>query len=191
MRSRVAHILPLLVILLLAALTLWLRFAMEKGPPAAGGKDRHEPDAIVNKLTINRLSTEGRPRYFLVADRMLHYPDDDSTALESLRFVQRNDAGPDTVITAARGTITKEGEEAFLYDNVLMVQAATGERPELRVHTDYLHILAEQGRAQTDKKVTMTHGKSTLVGVGMDANNKTQIVTLRSQVKGSFDAPKH
>lgn len=190
MRSRIAHLLPLLVILLLAALTLWLRIATERGPAADAGKGRHDPDAIVQKLTINRLSTDGRPRYLLVADRMQHYPHDNSTALESLRFVHRNQTGPDTVITAPRGNITKDGEEAFLYDNVLLVRAASRERGEFRVQTDYLHVFAEQGRAQTDRKVTMRQGKSTLDGIGMDVNNRTHIVTLRSQVKGSFDAPK-
>ncbi len=189
MRARGAHVLPLVVALLLAALTFWLRFAMEKGPAGESGKGRHDPDAIVHKLTINRLSPEGRPRYLLVADRMMHYPGDDSTTLESLRFVQRNEAGPDTVITAARGTLTKEGEEAFLYDEVLLVRAAIGERDELRVRTDYLHIIAEQGLVRTDRKVTMTQGNSKMAGVGMEANNRTRIVTLRSQVKGSFDAP--
>lgn len=188
MKSRIAHLLPLLIILLLAALTLWLRFAMEKGPSAESGAGRQEPDAIVNKLTINRLSTAGRPLYLLAADRMLHYPRDDSTELESLRFVQRNNPGPDTVVTARRGTITKDGEEAILRDEVLLVRPATGEHEELRVQTDYLHILAEEGRAQTNGKVTMTQGRSVLVGVGMDVNNKTRIITLRSQVKGRFDA---
>ena len=108
MRIRVNNLLPLLVMFLLAALTLWLRQAAEQLPDAAdrGGND---PEAVVNKLSIMKLGEDGMPRYSMSATRMLHFSTDDSTALEAPRFERRDVTGTRTTITASRGKLTTKG----------------------------------------------------------------------------------
>lgn len=186
MKIRVANLLPIMLVLFLAALTLWLRIAMEPRATAGNGPHRHDPDAIIDNFTVTRLDERGAAQYTLTANRMLHFADDDSTELAAPQVVKRGE-GPKVTITAERGTVTHDGKEAFFYGNVLVVRAATAEREELRVRTDALHVLAEKNIARTDRAVTITEGRSVLSGVGMEFDENARRFALFSQVRGHFD----
>lgn len=189
MRLRASNLLPLLLVFFLAALTLWLRYAVE-GPSSDGSASkRHDPDAVVDNFTVTRLDESGKPRYLISARRMIHNSGDDSAELESPRFL-RTSSGSEMTVTADRGRITHDQREAIFSGNVQLVRSATGEKQELRARTEYLHIFAEQDKVRTDRRVTITEGKSTLSGVGMEADKQAGRFTLYSQVRGIYDVPK-
>lgn len=186
MKIRVANLLPIVLMLFLAALTLWLRITMETPATAGKGPLRHDPDAIIDNFTATRLGDQGTPLYTLTASRMIHFADDDSTELEAPKAIKRGE-DPMITITAERGTVTHDGEEVFFRGNVLVVRAATAEREELRVQTDYLHVLPEKNVARTDRAVTVTEGRSRFSGVGMEFDENTRRFALFSQVRGHFE----
>jgi len=188
-KSRVVHLLPLVMMLLLAALTLWLEYAVQDRSTGGPEPAQHEPDAIVENFTIQRLDESGELRYTFSAPKMMHFPDDESGEVLYPRVVQVADDGGNFTATANRGVINRMGEEAFLYGNVVALRAATPDSPEFRVSTEYLHILAEQGISRTDRTVTVVDGRSTLTGVGMVVNEKKRQFSLNAQVKGRFDVP--
>lgn len=189
MKNRVANLLPIVLMLFLAALTLWLRITMETPAGSGDGSRRHDPDAVVNNFTVTRLNEQGAPQYTLAANRMTHFGDDDSTVLAAPRVVKLG-PGPAITITAGRGTVTRDGAEAFFHDDVLVVRAATPEREELRVRTDYLHVLADQNIARTNQSVTITEGRSVLSGVGMEFDENAHRFALFSKVRGRFEQPR-
>jgi lipopolysaccharide export system protein LptC len=189
MRTRLTHLLPLGLMLSLAATTLWLQYVVQQDSVDAKSA-RHEPDAIVENFTVNRLDETGKVQYTFSSPKMLHFPDNDSGEALYPRVVYIAKEGGNLVATASRGIIHRQGEEAFLYGNVLVVREATAQQDELRARTEFLHMLAKEGVAQTDRSVTITEGRSVLNGVGMLVNRDRQEFTLNSQVKGSFDAPK-
>jgi len=189
MKTRVTPLLPLALMAFLGVLTLWLHYAVLEG---AGGDPRapgHDPDSIVENFTVQKLDTSGKLEYTFSAPKMTHFADDGSGEVLYPRVVQIATDGGNLVATANRGTIDREGEEAFLYGNVLILREATALEPEFRVRTEFLHVLAEQGILRTDQSVTISDGRSTLSGVGMIVNRDKQQFTLQSQVKGTFDAP--
>jgi lipopolysaccharide export system protein LptC len=186
MKIRITNLLPIMLMLFLGALTLWLRITMEAPAKIGNGHDRHDPDAIIDNFTVTRLDERGAAQYTLTASRMLHFADDDSTELAAPQVVKLGE-GPTVTITAERGTVTRDGAEAFFHGNVLVVRAATTEREELRVSTDYLHVLAEKNIARTDRAVTITEGRSVLSGVGMEFDENARRFALFSQVRGRFD----
>jgi lipopolysaccharide export system protein LptC len=120
---------------------------------------------------------------------MTHFSDDGSGEVLYPRLVQIAEDGGNFSATANRGTVSRQGEEAFLYGNVVILREATPQRPEFRARTEFLHVLAEQGISRSDQTVTISEGRSILSGVGMVVNNKKQQFTLQSQVKATFDAP--
>ncbi len=184
--KRVSHLLPLLIALLLAGLTLWLRFAVVASAPAESTEKSDDPDAVAENLTIRRLDMAGKPNYVLQARRMTHYPADDSTQMDAPRF-EKSGQGPTLTVSADHGTLTHDGDDAYLYGNVLLVQDATADSDELRVRTDYLHIIPERDIVRTDKPVTMTEGGSVISGSGMELNKKTRRLSVFGRVKGSFE----
>ena len=131
MNTRITNLLPIILMLFLAALTLWLRITMEEPGTSGKGPHRHDPDAIIDNLTVTRLDDRGVAQYKLTANRMLHFGDDDTTELTAPQVVKLGD-GPTVTVTAERGTVTRDGDEAFFHGNVLVVRAATAEREQLQ-----------------------------------------------------------
>jgi len=188
MKTRVAPLLPLALMAFLGALTLWLQYAVREGAAGDARPVGHEPDATVENFTVQTLDASGKLQYTFSAPKMQHFADDDSGEVLYPRVIQLATDGGNYVATANRGTINRQGEEAFLYGNVLVMREATPAEPELRVRTESLHILAGQGILRTNQSVTITDGRSTLTGVGMIINKGKQEFTLQSQVRGTFDA---
>ena len=188
MKTRVTPLLPLALMALLGMLTLWLQYAVRDGQSGEPRPPEHEPDAIVENFTVQSLNPFGKLQYTFSAPKMQHFADDGSGEVEHPRVVQINETGGNFVATANRGTINREGEEALLYGNVLLLREATTQEPELRVRTEFLHVLAREGILRTNRSVTISERNSTLTGVGMVINKAKQQFTLQSQVKGTYDA---
>lgn len=189
-RERVSHLFPLLLMLALAAGTLWLERAVQAPERDQSGRLRHDPDFIAEEFSITKMGVTGKPEYSLSAERMQHYPDDQSTDIVEPRLVQRNDDAAPIVIRADRGLLSRNGEVASFFGDVVVVREASRERGELRMQTEYLQIVPDRDLAHTDKPVVIIEEGSRLAGVGMEFNNKTRQFTLLSQVRGKFDARK-
>ena len=189
-RDRVSSLFPLLLLLALAAASFWLERAVQAPDYDKTGKLRHDPDFIAEDFVITKMGADGKPEYSLSAARMLHYPDDESTDIVAPRLVQRHDDAAPIVIRADRGLISRNGEQASFFGNVVVVREASAQRSELRMQTEYLQIDPDRDLASTNRPVIVTEGRSRLAGVGMEFNNKTRQFTLLSQVRGTFDAGK-
>lgn len=189
-RERHTNLFPLLLMLALAAASLWLERAVQPPERDKSGKMRHDPDFIAEDFGITKFGANGRSEYSLSAERMLHYPDNDITDILAPQLVQRHDNDAPIVIRADRGLISGTGDEARFYGNVVVVRAAGRGQGELRLQTEYLQILPDRDLARTDKPVIITEGRSRLTGVGMEFNNRTRQFALLSQVQGRFDAAK-
>ncbi len=185
-RDRASQLFPLVLMLALAAGSLWLERAIQPPEGDKSGKTRHDPDFIAEDFGITKMSATGKPEYSLSAERMLHYPDDETTDIVAPRLVQRHDNDAPIVIRADRGRISRNGDEASFFGNVVVVRGADAERSELRIQTEYLEVLPDRDLARTDKPVIITEGTSRLAGVGMEINNKTRRFALLSQVQGTF-----
>jgi len=185
-KIRVNNLLPLLVVLFLAGLTLWLREAAEMPSAKVRSNGSREPDAIVENFTLRSLTAEGTPQYVISARRMLHFAADDSTELADPRL-SRTDADARVTIKADRGTLQHDGDEAAFYGHVVVRQEAPSQ-PDLVAQTDYVQVLNKQDLIRTDRPITIQQGESSLAGVGMDIHRRARQFSLHSQVKGSYHA---
>ena len=181
---------PLLVMLLLAMLTLWLARTIVPMTASAPAINR-DPDYIVDKLSLLRLSVEGTPRYLLTADKMVHFPNDDSSHLERPALRQLQPGKPEIRFSAARGIVTAGGDVVHLRDEVEILRAGQarggGTRGEdLRITTSYLRLLPDADRADTTATVVVAQGQSTLMGKGMDFDNRYRRFDLKSEVSARY-----
>lgn len=178
---------PLALMLALALLSFWLeRTAREVPVPAT--VSRHDPDYSVEQFTITDFSRAGVPESTLSAAKMVHYPDDDTTALVAPRLVQAKPSQPRLVLSADRGMLSRDGEEVFLHDNVVLVREALADAAESRMQSSYLHVVRDHSLVRTDREVRITERGRTLVGLGMEYDNEARRLELHAQVRGVFEA---
>src|SRR5258706_6755003 len=165
---------PLLLMGPLALLTLWLdhQVGVEGGdhPSLA----RHDPDYLVMNFTTTTYNRDGHAETLLAAAQMQHYPDDDSTEVTQPRVVQSKPEQPRFTVQADRGKISREGDEIFLYDHVVMLRDAVGEEPPARMTTSFLHILRDRGLVRTDREGPFEQQGRSLTGRGMEYDTATR-----------------
>lgn len=181
---RVGSLFPLLLIGVLAALTFWLQRVSE--PPAVdrSGRDRHDPDFIVDTFTVRRFDSTGALQHTLAAVRMQHYPDDDTTTVIAPHVTFHGT--PPTLLTAEQAFVSKDAKAVRLERNVLLVRSAANGGLSTEVATARLDVLPDLETASTDLPVTITQGRSIVTGSGLHADNKSMLTTLRGPVRGTI-----
>jgi len=174
---------------LLVALTFWLDQVVQPPPPKYDGSTRHDPDYFVDNFSALRYGDDGQPRFALAAVKMTHYPDDDTTHLERPHFTRFNPNTAPLHALAQRGTLSKDGKQTELYDNVKVIREAYGDKSEMILRTSYLHLLTEQELATTDRPVVIDDEHTHITGVGLKLNSKTRQYQLLSRVKVRYEKP--
>ncbi len=181
---------PLLLMGALALLTLWLDHQVRVEGGDHPSLRRHDPDYLVMNFTTTTYNRDGHAETLLAAAQMQHYPDDDSTEVTQPRVVQSKPEQPRFTVQADRGKISREGDEIFLYDHVVMLRDAVGEEPPARMTTSFLHILRDRGLVRTDREVLFEQQGRSLTGRGMEYHTDTRELFLRSDVRARFEAKK-
>jgi lipopolysaccharide export system protein LptC len=184
-RFSTTRLFPLGLMLALALLTFYLERTVREddSPPALR---RHDPDYLVTNFTTTTYNRDGAVETVMSAERMVHYPDDDTTELFAPRVVQAKPHQPRFSVRAERGQLSRDGDEIFLYGDVLLVRDAAADRPEARMTTDFLHILRDRSLVRTDRDVKIVEGGRALSGRGMEYNNESRELVLRSDVHARF-----
>lgn len=182
---------PVLLLGSLAALTYWLNAQVRLAGPAFDGSTRHDPDVFVESFKAVNLDKDGRVRQALIAKRAVHYPDDDTTAVDAPEITFTDPGKPKLEVTADRATVTGDREHAYFEGNVKAVrEAAAGVdgKPDgpITVTSEFLHVLPKEDRIVTDRAVTITDPRGTINATGLELDNKTKIVKFKSRLSGQL-----
>ncbi|MDP1614083.1 MAG: LPS export ABC transporter periplasmic protein LptC [Sulfuritalea sp.] len=183
MKDRAASLFPMAILVLLAALTFWLNRLIQDDKPR--GPQRHDPDYWVERFEVRRFDLEGQLQHTLVAAKLVHYPDDDSTVVTAPHITYHRQ--PPSEVSARMAYIGREGKELDLVDEVKVIRhGALGESPPTVLETRTLKIFPDDEKASTRDPVLITQGKSIMRGSGLDLDNKTGITVLRGRVTGTL-----
>lgn len=177
-------LLPLLVLL---AGTYWLTLQVAPLPAVPDYKARHDPDIILENFAAQALGKNGLPRFSLVAQKMMHYPDDDSTHLQMPSLVYTAPLRPAVHISADNGEVSRNGDDIFLRNNVQIVRDATATQSEMEIATSYLHVAPDDERADTDQPLVLKDANGTVNAVGMQLDNRARALKLLAQVKAQYE----
>lgn len=176
--------LPLLLIGSLAGLTFWLQSVSDMPVGGRDGRLRHDPDFIVEGFSVRRFDSTGALQHTLVAQRMAHFPDDDSTRVDAPRVTFHGAAplqlGADTAL------VSQDAKEVRLDGNVRLLRSGNGS-PDTLVATSTLTLFPDEETARTDAPVTITQGRSIVTGRGLTADNRVKIINLGGPVRGTIE----
>lgn len=185
--DRLAGWFSIVLLGVLAAGSYYLaELAQRADGPRAGARPSDKPDYFVEHFVVTRLNPAGVPVARLSAERLEHFPVDDSVRYRLPVLVSLDADKPRVELRAERGESDAGGRLTKLSGAVVLTRAADGDRAELRVETDYAEILSEPEIARTDRRVVVTQGASSLTGVGMEFDNAARVLTVASRVQGRW-----
>jgi lipopolysaccharide export system protein LptC len=170
--------LPLAVLALLVALTVWLNTLVQAPNARADGSLRHDPDVLVDDFNARKLAEDGSVQYTLDARKMVHYPDDDSALLESVTLEAFEPRQPKMTITADHGRLEQGGDRVWIEGHVVITREADAKTERARVTTDQLLVLPDEGKASTDREVHLEMPSASAVSQGLELDNRERTLKL-------------
>ncbi|WP_158675280.1 LPS export ABC transporter periplasmic protein LptC [Thiohalobacter thiocyanaticus] len=181
---RQRHWPALLLLALFAGLSGWIYQQATRGDaPETASAARH-PDAFATGAVLSQFNAEGVLEYRLWADRMEHFPHDDSTELSRpYGELYRIDAPP-WRIRARHGWVASEGEEIRLRGEVEIQRDGSPANRPVEAWSDSLDLWPERDYAATDDKITYITTDLRVEAVGMRARLDTGELELLSRVRG-------
>ena len=178
------NLLTVLLFTVAAASSWWLYRQVQPTEPAAPAEVAHEPDYFFEDFVVTSMDTQGQPKHRLKGTRMAHYPDDDSTQIESPELELYVDAAPAWTIIAEHGSVSSGGDQVRLEGEVRIKQHRAEEADAVSATTRDVLIRPDDEYAETDQLVVITRGTMKLQAVGMRAFLKERRVELLSKVVG-------
>lgn len=184
---------PVLLLGGLAALTYWLDAQIQPPAPRRDGSARHDPDLYIENFRALSLDAEGRPRQTLAARRAQHFPDDESVEIAGPSLVLTDPGRPRLSVSADAGLVPGNRETVILSGNVRATRDAApptkpGERASgpVTLTTEYLSVDPREGRAVTDKPVTIEEPRGIIHSVGIELDNHARTLKFKSGVRGTL-----
>lgn len=112
------------VLAALAVGSWWLTHRASQPGIAPGMEARHEPDYTIEGFVGSVMNAQGTRRYLLTAQRLTHYPDDDTTHLVQPVLVQYLPGGVHATTRADAGVMPGDGSEIVMTGDVHVTRTA-------------------------------------------------------------------
>ena len=108
----------------LGLLSVWLQFGIieQQSVEKFDGDQRHDPDYYMENFTAIGMDDEGRRKYIIEAERMVHYPDDDTALLDNPHIIQYEPGKAPRHTYSESGWMGSDGNEVLLTGNVKVIQ---------------------------------------------------------------------
>jgi len=143
-------------------------------------------DSFVNGMDLQVMDVNGQLKYHVMADSMLHFPQQERLELERPVIDLSREDGTAWHITSERGQTTSSGDRIWLLGQVDINRPATGRAGSLRIRTSDLLVRPDQELAETDSAASITAERYRIDATGLKADFGSSQLQLRSRVRSTF-----
>lgn len=180
----------LVAIGVLGAITAFTFWVLQVSAPreVRERETRHEPDYHFTAPRITRFGVDGTLELELTAKNAVHFPDDDTVALDELQVDVRAPDGTAWTMVAARGHAPMAGERVTLEGGVRIGHPAGGAGGAILLTTDHIELDTRAQLLTTEAPVEIVHGTNRVTAVGLLADLGRDHITLKSRVRGTYAA---
>ena len=114
----------IIAFIVMVGLSIWLQIGLLEDPKLrpVPGNSRHDPDYYVENFTATGVDETGENRYVLEAERMVHFPDDDTALLDKPHIIQYKDNVAPRHSYSDSGWVAPGGNEVLLTGNVRVIE---------------------------------------------------------------------
>ena len=178
----VSAYLPVLLMALLALATWWLvRNTPRLVEPAPAGPVRHEPDYLMQGVTLQRFAPDGRLAVVVSGSQLRHYPDTDTLEIDGVTIRAFGAAGDVTVATARRAVTNGDATEVQLQGGARVVHEGQGAATPLEFESEFLHAFLATERLRSHLPVVVRQGSDELRVASLDYDHLAR--------RGQFGGP--
>ena len=192
MRKRTAHRWRLSAVMIAGVFfalgSFWLLQVMNRGGEELQADARkNEPDYIIDKFSYVRMTPQGKPKYIIAGDKLVHRPVNDISeitrpAVQALS----EDATPPMTMTAQVALLDNKNDLVHLMNKVDIERPPSPKAERMSLTTEALTVFPDEDRMETNREFDLFIGASTVSGTGMRANNATGQMDVLSKMQVSF-----
>ncbi len=176
--DRLGQFISVGLFLVLAIASWGLTEYLQRGRMMSTPTDASGPNAVIENPKIVRSDPSGQPQYRLEAASIIHSERNDRSEIQQPVVSSLSSNKPLTVVRAQTAVATDQLNRIDLQGNVLITRAADGSQPAARIETERATLFIKEERAVSDAPVLISRGVSTLQGVGMVFDQKTQKIEI-------------
>ncbi len=177
---------PIGLALLLALLGFWLNHVGGRVETVDNAGFTHDPDYIVEEFDALAFDLNGNPQRRLVATRLTHYMDDDTTVLAN-PVLRTLDPGIPMSVTSKRALLSSDGQQVYFLDKVHVERTYPDGGLPITMDTEYLHVSADARTMRTHKPVSLRQGLSTTTANALFADDYAKTLALTGNVRGVYE----
>lgn len=175
-----------LTICLAAATTSWLAYYAYWSPVLTISPTTNHPDAYMENVVALILDKQGKPSMKIVAPKMTHYTEQDTTQLVSPIFtIYRKSPNP-WYIESRYAKAINGMERLHFREQVIIHHAADLANPATLIKTNTLLVKPNAQTAETSDKITMEQPSLTVNAIGLIADLNTGNIKLLSNAQGIY-----
>ncbi len=148
----------------------------------------HSADYFSTTYTKFEMDELGKLTKKLVADHVIHYPDDGTSHSVNPVMYFYNDKTPPWVINAQAGVLSGDGKDLLLNGKSVVHRAKSEKARELIINTSNLRVKPETSYAETDEWAELLSPPNVTTGIGMKLVFVAPIhLELLANVKGKYE----
>lgn len=117
---------------------------IEEEPEEQNFNQRHDPDYYIENFTATGLDKNGQRKFVIEAERMAHFPDDDTALLDSPHVIEYEVGFAPRHTYADSGWMNSTGDEILLTGNVRIVVEADSRGPGGEMKSKRMRILLDK-----------------------------------------------
>jgi lipopolysaccharide export system protein LptC len=177
--------LPLVILLVLAALSFWIERAVQV-PVNGSSTTRADPEGIMENFDALRTDVTGQPHYRLSARKLKHYSNSKRTELDSPRCVQLDTQSGEVTAVARQATVSPDGNEVDLFGEVKVLRAARAGQSAMSLQTARLIVFPERDLLLAPGPVDLNDTTLKLHAGAMEYNARQRVIKLTGRVKARY-----
>ncbi len=129
---------------LFGLLGIWLQTEFIEEEVTTNYLNRHDPDYYIENFTATGMDETGNRAFLLQAERMAHFPDDDTALLDKPHLIEFSPERAPRHTYADSGWLSSGGDEILMTDNVKVVQEGDSRGAGGTMRTKKMRILLEK-----------------------------------------------
>lgn len=143
--KQVESLLYIAILGLIGLFGIWLQSSLiEEEPELQNYSERHDPDYYIENFTATGLDKNGRRKFVIEAERMAHFPDDDTALLDFPHVIEYEEGFAPRHTYSDSGWMSSSGDEILLTGNVKVVVEADSRGPGGTMKAKRMRILLDK-----------------------------------------------